>query len=98
MKFEISYEHTAQYHLSQSCTGKEKDIWILFHGYGQLAEFFLKKFDSLFSQERLFISPEATNYGYLKGFQGRVGANWMTKHERELAIENNHQYLKLNHI
>ena len=93
MKFEISYEHTAQYHLSHSLTGKEKEIWILFHGYGQLAEFFLKKFKSLFSEERLFVVPEATNYGYLQGFNGRVGANWMTKHERELAIQNNHRYL-----
>ncbi|GAB2624636.1 alpha/beta hydrolase [Belliella aquatica] len=93
MKFEISYEHTAQYHLSHSLTGKEKEIWILFHGYGQLAEFFLRKFNSLFSEERLFVVPEATNYGYLQGFNGRVGANWMTKHERELAIHNNHQYL-----
>lgn len=93
MKLQITYEHTAQYHLSHSLTGKEKEIWILFHGYGQLAEFFLRKFNSLFSEERIFVAPEATNYGYLQGFQGRVGANWMTKHERELAIENNHQYL-----
>lgn len=93
MKYQIKYTHTAQYYFSHSLTGKEKEIWFLFHGYGQLAEFFLKKFKSLFSEERLFVVPEATNYGYLQGFNGRVGANWMTKHERELAIHNNHQYL-----
>ncbi|AFL84149.1 putative esterase [Belliella baltica DSM 15883] len=100
MKFEIAYKHTAQYHLSQVPTGKEKEVWILFHGYGQLAEYFLRKFKTLFSENRLFVVPEATNYGYLQGFQGRVGANWMTKHERELAIDNNHQYLNklLDHI
>ena len=63
------------------------------HGYGQLAEFFIRKFKSFFSSERLFIAPEGTNYNYLEGFQGRVGANWMTKHERETAIENNHRLL-----
>lgn len=63
------------------------------HGYGQLAEFFLRKFNSFFSPEKLFIAPEGTNYNYLEGFQGRVGANWMTKHERETAIENNHRLL-----
>lgn len=93
MKSQISYEHTAQYHLSQAITGQEKEIWIIFHGYGQLAEFFLRKFNSFFCDRVLFVAAEATNYGYLQGFQGRVGANWMTKHERELAIRNNHQYL-----
>lgn len=63
------------------------------HGYGQLAEFFLRKFKPFFFLERLFIAPEGTNYNYLEGFQGRVGANWMTKHERETAIENNHRLL-----
>lgn len=63
------------------------------HGYGQLAEFFVRKFKSLFSPEKLFIAPEGTNYNYLEGFQGRVGANWMTKHERETAIANNHRLL-----
>lgn len=29
----------------------------------------------------------------MEGFQGRVGANWMTRHERETAIENNHRLL-----
>ncbi len=43
----------------------------------------------------MILAPEGTNYGYLKEFQGRVGANWMTKHEREVAIANNHRYLNL---
>lgn len=63
------------------------------HGYGQLAEFFVRKFKAFFTPERLFIAPEGTNYNYLEGFQGRVGANWMTKHERETAIANNHRLL-----
>jgi predicted esterase len=79
--------------LSQEPTFQEKEIWLVVHGYGQLAEFFIRKFKSYFSTERLFIAPEGTNYNYLEGFQGRVGANWMTKHERETAIENNHRLL-----
>ncbi|SNS02253.1 Predicted esterase [Belliella buryatensis] len=93
MKQQISYQATAFYHLSQEPTGKEQEIWIVFHGYGQLAEFFLRKFKDFFAKDRLFIAPEGTNYSYLQGFQGRVGANWMTKYERETAIENNHRYL-----
>ena len=67
----------------------------MLHGYGQLAEFFIRKFQGFDSSDRLFVAPEATNYGYLSGFAGRVGANWMTRHEREIAIQNNHNYLDL---
>lgn len=93
MKRSIRFEYESHYFLSQEPTFEEKEIWLVVHGYGQLAEFFIRKFKSYFSPERLFIAPEGTNYNYLEGFQGRVGANWMTKHERETAIENNHRLL-----
>ena len=93
MKRSIRFEYESHYFLSQDPTFLEKEIWLVVHGYGQLAEFFIRKFKSYFSPERLFIAPEGTNYNYLEGFQGRVGANWMTKHERETAIENNHRLL-----
>lgn len=93
MKRSIRFEYESHYFLSQEPTFEEKEIWLVVHGYGQLAEFFVRKFKKFFSPERLFIAPEGTNYNYLEGFQGRVGANWMTKHERETAIENNHRLL-----
>jgi predicted esterase len=93
MKRSIRFEYESHYFLSHEPTFDEKEIWFVVHGYGQLAEFFLRKFKTCFSPERLFIAPEGTNYNYLEGFQGRVGANWMTKHERETAIENNHRLL-----
>lgn len=93
MKQSIRFEYESHYFLSHEPTFQEKEIWLVVHGYGQLAEFFIRKFKSFFSPERLFIAPEGTNYNYLEGFQGRVGANWMTKHERETAIANNHRLL-----
>lgn len=93
MKQTIRFEYEAHYHLSQEPTFAEKEVWLVMHGYGQLAEFFVRKFKPFFSPERLFVAPEGTNYNYLEGFQGRVGANWMTKHERETAIANNHRLL-----
>ena len=93
MKASIRYEHQAHYYTSHLVNRKEKEIWVVLHGYGQLANFFLKKFEPVFSEDILFLAPEATNYTYLQGFTGRVGANWMTKHEREAAIANNHRYL-----
>ena len=95
MKKSIQFSYEAHYSISHEPTGQEKDLWVVFHGYGQLAEFFIRKFLPFDSVDRIFLAPEGTNYGYLKEFQGRVGANWMTKHEREVAIANNHRYLNL---
>lgn len=95
MKKSIVFPFQAQYSVSHQPTFQEKEIWLLFHGYGQLAEYFIRKFQDFDSPSRLLVAPEGTNYGYLSGFEGRVGANWMTKYERETAIENNHRYLDL---
>lgn len=93
MKKQVEFRFQASYCVSHEPNFQEKEIWIVFHGYGQLAEFFIRKFRSFDSSDRLIVAPEGTNYGYLEGFSGRVGANWMTKHERELAIANNHRFL-----
>lgn len=93
LKRQIQVTFEAEYCLSHEPNFQEDEIWILFHGYGQLAEYFIRKFMPFDREDRLFIAPEATNYSYLKDYSGRVGANWMTSHERELAIKNNHSYL-----
>lgn len=93
MKKRIEFRYQASYCVSHEPNFQEKEVWIVFHGYGQLAEFFIRKFRSFDSSDRLIVAPEGTNYGYLEGFTGRVGANWMTRHERELAIDNNHRFL-----
>jgi predicted esterase len=93
LKKQIRFEYEAQYTVSHEPSFQEKEIWVVLHGYGQLAEFFIRKFQAFDSADRLFIAPEGTNYQYLQGFSGRVGANWMTRHERERAIANNHRFL-----
>ncbi|WP_113925051.1 alpha/beta hydrolase [Cognataquiflexum aquatile] len=93
MKASVTYRHRGHYSMSHLPNRNEKEILIAFHGYGQLAEYFLKKFEPLFREDRLVVVPEATNYAYQQGFSGRVGAIWMTSHERESAIENNNHYL-----
>ena len=92
MKKLVEFRYQAHYSVSHDPTFEEKEVWIVFHGYGQLAEFFIRKFLPYDSSNRLIIAPEGTNYSYLNGFHGRVGANWMTRHEREIAIENNHRF------
>lgn len=93
MKASVTYRHRGHYSMSHLPNRDEKEILIAFHGYGQLAEYFLKKFEPIFREDRLVVVPEATNYAYQQGFSGRVGAIWMTSHERESAIENNNHYL-----
>jgi predicted esterase len=67
-------------------------VVIALHGYGQSAEFFIRKFSSLYN-DSLFIAPEGLHRFYLNGTEGRVGASWMTKTEREDDISDNILFL-----
>jgi predicted esterase len=70
-----------------------KHIWIIAHGYGQLATYFIEKFRSLDQDKHFVIVPEGLHRYYLNGFSGKVGASWMTKEEREKDIEDYCSYL-----
>ncbi len=59
-----------------------KRIWIVFHGYGQLAKYFIHNFSHLDPEENYIVAPEGFYRFYLNGFDGRVGATWMTKESR----------------
>jgi len=63
------------------------------HGYGFLAENFIKRFRDLGENEHFVIVPEALNRFYINGLSGKVGANWMTTEERESEIEDYIKYL-----
>ena len=70
-----------------------KRIWIVVHGYGQQAQYFIRKFKPLQDEDTLVIAPEGLHHFYLKGFDGRVGASWMTKEDRWTDIDNYLSYL-----
>jgi predicted esterase len=70
-----------------------KKVWMVLHGYGQLATYFARKFEAINDGNTLIVAPEGMNRFYLNGFSGRVGATWMTKEDRLTDIENNHHYL-----
>ena len=71
-----------------------KHFWICLHGYGQLADWFGKRFERWASKERLFVFPEGPHRFYIKGTAGRVGASWMTKEDRLNDIEDQFAYLE----
>ncbi len=63
-----------------------EEVWFVLHGYAQLGNFFLKKFESLDNGKRLIVAPEGLHRFYWNGFSGRVVASWMTKEDRLVDI------------
>ncbi len=59
-----------------------KHVWFVLHGYGQLAKYFIRNFHILNPDEHFVVAPEGFHRFYLNGFDGRVGATWMTKEAR----------------
>lgn len=89
----ISIQKTARYFLIGKPSEKIKSALIVLHGYGQLAEDFIKYFEPIKSETTLIIAPEALNRFYIKGFSGKIGSTWMTKEDRENEIKDYINYL-----
>jgi predicted esterase len=88
---ELLFQKHFRYFLSEGYEGKKK-LLIALHGYGQLAFYFAKKFESIPNDYALLV-PEGMHRFYLQGSSGRVGASWMTKEARETDIQDNLSYL-----
>ena len=86
----IEFSQKRRYYTNE-LKGKSK-ILVVLHGYGQLAQYFAKKFAALDQACGLFV-PEGPHRFYLEGSSGLVGASWMTKEWREQDIEENTRYL-----
>ena len=93
LKNELLINKKARYYLNQKPNQSIEQVWIVCHGYGQLAEYFLKWFNPIFSEKILIIAPEGLHRFYVNGFSGRVGASWMTKEDRLNDIEDYVGYL-----
>jgi predicted esterase len=95
-KHQITIQKTAHYVTIGEINEHTENVWFVIHGYGQLAEYFIKKFKVLDNGKTVIIAPEALSKYYLKEFSGRVGATWMTKYERDSEITDYINYL--NHL
>ncbi len=89
----LKTEKTARVVVEGEVNPQLKQIWLIAHGYGHLASYFVNKMRLLFNEENLVIVPEGLHRYYLNGVSGRVGASWMTKEERERDIEDYCSYL-----
>ena len=92
-KHQITVQKNAQYVTIGEINEQTENVWFVIHGYGQLAEYFIKKFNVLDDGKTVIVAPEALSKFYLKEFSGRVGATWMTKYERDSEIEDYINYL-----
>ena len=98
----ISINFNARYYKLGEINKDTVQVWFVLHGYGQLAQYFIKKFNSLEARRICVIAPEGLSRFYLEdvnsrsqGGSSRVGATWMTKEDRLTDIENYITYLNL---
>lgn len=94
----IVVPRTARYYVVGALDPLVRDVWIVCHGFSQLAQPFIEPFRQFEDDRRLIVAPEAMSRFYLDSTPGRtgasaVGATWMTREAREFDIEDNVRYL-----
>lgn len=96
----IEFKYTGRYFKIGEIGPETRAVWFVIHGYGQLAQYFLRKFNTLEQHQICVIAPEGLSHYYLedaasrsKTGNTRVGASWMTRENRLRDIENYIAYL-----
>lgn len=92
-EYRIKVERTARYYTLGELNENTKTIWFVVHGYGQLSQYFIRKFSSILDDETFIVAPEAPSRFYLDEDFKRVGASWMTRELRQSEIDDNNDYL-----
>jgi predicted esterase len=76
------------------------ELWLVLHGYGQLAGRFIRHFGAIATPHRMVVAPEALNRFYVElpggtrtHAEARVGATWMTREDRDREIDDQQSYL-----
>jgi predicted esterase len=90
----IPVTRTARFFTLGKLDEQTKRVWFVLHGYGQLAEYFIRKFEVLDDGTTFIVAPEALSRFYVNGDFKRVGASWMTREARESEIDDYVAYLE----
>jgi predicted esterase len=96
---DLHFNFQARYFRAGTLNAKTRRVWILLHGYGQLAQYFLRKFQVLENDHTFLLAPEGLSRFYLSELtdvgrkDNKVGATWMTRENREMDIINYLAYL-----
>jgi predicted esterase len=95
----LTVKRTARYCTLGDASAAVADVWMVCHGFAQLARTFVEEFRAIARPERLIVAPEALNRFYLNrdggraGASARVGASWMTREDRLAEIDDYVRYL-----
>jgi predicted esterase len=92
----ISVTRTARYQQVGEISPATRRLWVVLHGYGQLAEYFIRHFRPLHAADpvgTVIVAPEGLSRFYLHGTDGRIGASWMTRADRLAEIADQAAYL-----
>lgn len=84
---------TARYFILGEPTEAIEHVWIVCHGYAQLANYFIRNFEPLNNGKTMIVAPEGLHRFYWQGFSGRVVASWMTKEDRLEDIKDYCEFL-----
>lgn len=95
----LTVSRTARYWVLGDPGPATAEVWIVCHGYGQLAERFLARFAGLDDGRRVVVAPEALSRFYLDalGEHRKVGASWMTREDRLSEIADYLRFLDVVH-
>jgi len=93
MEGHINFDFSAPYFTLNELTEKTTDVWIACPGYGQLAKYFIRRFDVFDSEKHFVIALQGLSKFYLPD-QKNVGASWMTKEDRETDMQNQRSYFE----
>lgn len=80
-------------------TSDVRELWIVLHGYGQLASRFVSGLGAIDDGSRLIVAPEALSRFYdartplASHAAAEVGASWMTREDRADEIEDQAHWL-----
>lgn len=104
----LSVQRTARIAAAGEPGDAVRELWIVCHGYGQLAPLFIRHFVHLANGTRWILAPEALSRFYhempdaarhlgMPPQERRVGASWLTREERETEIADGVAYLDAVH-
>jgi predicted esterase len=95
----VVVRRSARYYTTGPAGQDVAQVWIVCHGFAQLAGRFMRHFAPIDDGTRLIVAPEALNRFYVEATPGRhgpeakVGATWMTREDRLHDIEDYVAYL-----
>ncbi len=87
----IKIEKIARYYTNNPVLKNVNCVWIVIHGYAELAREFINQFNFLSGENILLIAPEGLSKFY---FRNKIGASWMTKEDRLNEINDYTNYLE----